>query len=392
MMSTMRSLSTNRTVGRLHPTSMPPTSDPTSCVFRSAIVLTGTNLRTMKSKSLVILYTSLVVSLLALSSCVHEMPSTEKGEVYIDLLFDMELLPTYQEIYYDLNANTRANRVGSEEMELRYLVRCYPASSDSTYSDVAAYEFNYTNRDLSQLDYRCHLSLVPGRYKIRVWADYIRVGDIADLFYNTDNFADISIAGDKQDYQGSTEMRSAFIGEQDIDIPATTNLDEPVRVGARIEMIRPMAKYKFVTTDLADFIEKYLGITDPDEVARVNLSDYQIMFRYTGFLPTHFNIFTDKPFDAAQGYSFMSSITEAGNGEATLGFDYVFVNGHPSSVSVAIGIYNKEGMLLSFSSPIEVPLMRNKQTIVRGRFLTTASSGTIAINEEYDGNYNITVY
>ena len=76
----------------------------------------------MKSKSLVILYTSLVVSLLALSSCVHEMPSTEKGEVYIDLLFDMELLPTYQEIYYDLNANTRANRVGSEEMELRYLV------------------------------------------------------------------------------------------------------------------------------------------------------------------------------------------------------------------------------------------------------------------------------
>ncbi len=49
-------------------------------------------------------------------------------------------------------------------------------------------------------------------------------------------------------------------------------------------------------------------------------------------------------------------------------------------------------MLLSFSSPIEVPLMRNKQTIVRGRFLTTASSGTIAINEEYDGNYNITVY
>lgn len=346
----------------------------------------------MKSKSLVILYTSLVVSLLALSSCVHEMPSTEKGEVYIDLLFDMELLPTYQEIYYDLNANTRANRVGSEEMELRYLVRCYPASSDSTYSDVAAYEFNYTNRDLSQLDYRCHLSLVPGRYKIRVWADYIRVGDIADLFYNTDNFADISIAGDQQDYQGSTELRSAFIGEQNIDIPEVTDLDQPVTVGARIEMIRPMARFKFVTTDLAEFIEKYLGITSPEEAAHVDLSDYQIMFRYTGFLPTHFNIFTDKPFDAAQGYSFMSSITEAGNGEATLGFDYVFVNGHPSSVSVAIGIYNKEGMLLSFSSPIEVPLMRNKQTIVRGRFLTTASSGTIAINEEYDGNYNITVY
>jgi len=320
------------------------------------------------------------------------MPDKETGDVYVDLLFDMDLLPTYQKIYYNLNATTRASRVRSEEMGLRYLVRCYPANADSTFSDVPAYEFNYTNRDLSQLDYRCHLSLVPGRYKIRVWADYIKVGDIVDMFYNTANFADISIAGDKQDYLGSTELRSAFIGEQDIDIPVTTDLNKPISIGARVEMIRPMAKYKFVTTDLADFIEKYLGITDPDEVARVDLSDYQIMFRYTGFLPTHFNIFTDKPFDAEQGYSFMSTITEAANGEATLGFDYVFVNGHASSVSVAIGIYNKEGMLLSFSSPIEVPLMRDKQTIVRGRFLTTNSSGEIAINEEYDGNYNITVY
>ena len=346
----------------------------------------------MKSKCIHILFIPLTTLMLALSSCVHEMPDTAKGDVYVDLLFDMQLLPTYQEIYYNLNSTNRTSRVLHEEMELRYLVRCYPASGDSTFSYVPAYEFTYTNRDLTQLDYRCHLSVTPGRYKIRVWADYIPMGTIADKYYYTADFADISIAGDKQDYQGSTEMRSAFIGEQDVDIPATTDLDEPISVGARINMIRPMAKYKFITTDLADFIEKYLGITDPEEASRIDFSDYQIMFRYTGFLPTHFNIFTDKPFDAGQGYSFMSTITEAANGEATLGFDYVFVNGHASSVSVAIGIYNKEGVLLSFSSPIEVPLMRDKQTIVRGRFLTTNSAGQVAIDPEYDGNYNITVH
>lgn len=346
----------------------------------------------MKSKYIHILYVPVVALLLVLSSCVHEMPDRAKGDVYVDLLFDMQLLPTYREVYYDLTRSVRPSRVQPEEMELRYLVRCYPAIDDSTFSDVPAYEFNYTNRDLSQLDYRCHLSLVAGRYIIRVWADYIAVGDIADKFYNTADFADISLAGDKQHYQGSTEMRSAFIGEQDVDIPATTDLDEPISVGARINMIRPMAKYKFITTDLADFIEKYLGVTDPVEAANIDLSDYQIMFRYTGFLPTHFNVYTDKPFDADQGYSFMSTITDAGNGEATLGFDYVFVNGHASSVSVAIGIYNKEGVLLSFSSPIEVPLMRDKQTIVRGRFLTTNSAGMVAIDPEYEGNYNITVY
>ena len=329
--------------------------------------------------------------LLTFQSCVHEMPDTPKGDVYVDLLFDMNLLPTYQEVYYGLTRSNEAKRVRQEDMELRYIVRCYSATNDSCFSDVPAYEFCYTNSNLSQLNYRCRLSVIPGKYRIRVWADYITLGNVTDKFYNTSNFADISIAGDKQGYQGSTEMRSAFIGQQDVDIPATTDLDDPITVGAHVEMIRPMAKFKFVTTDLADFIEKYLGVTDPDEASRVDLSDYQIMFRYTGFLPTHFNVFTDKPFDAEQGYSFMSTITEAANGEATLGFDYVFVNGHASSVSVAIGIYSKEGTLLSFSNPVEVPLMRNQQTIVRGRFLTTNSSGSIAIDHEYDGNYDIII-
>jgi len=36
--------------------------------------------------------------------------------------------------------------------------------------------------------------------------------------------------------------------------------------------------------------------------------------------------------------------------------------------------------------------MRDKQTIVRGRFLTTNSAGMVAIDPEYEGNYNITVY
>lgn len=329
---------------------------------------------------------------LLLTSCdVHERPDIAQSDVYVSLLFDLHALPTYQEVYYDLTRNRQSSRVSASDMELRYLVRCYAANSDSTYDEAPCREFRFTNTNLSQLDYRCRLSLMPGRYRVRVWTDYVLTDAGTDYYYDTSNFADISFCGDKNSYTGSTDFRTAFVGEKDIVVPPTLDIDKPISIAAEIDMVRPLARYKFVTTDLSDFIEKYLGITDPAEAARVDLSGYQILFRYTGFLPTHFNLYTDRPFDAEQGYQFLSSISEANGSEATLGFDYVFVNGHASSVSVAIGIYSKEGTLLSFSNPVEVPLMRNQQTIVRGRFLTTNSSGSIAIDHEYDGNYDIII-
>lgn len=347
----------------------------------------------MKSKFAQFTYIPLLTLLLVLlASCVHEMPGETENDVYVDLMFNLDALPIYQEIDYHQTRGVRMNRTQEDEMELRYLIRCYPATGEDTYAEIPSREFCFTNQDLSRLNYRCKLSLLPGKYKIRVWTDYIKEDAKTDFFYRTSSFADISINGDKSDYQGSTDLRTAFIGEKDVEVFPVTDFDAPVPVAAQIDMIRPMAKFKFVTTDLAEFIEKYLGITDPAEAAKVDFSDYQIMFRYTGFLPTHFNVFTDKPFDSDQGYSFMSNISDIGGGEATLGFDYVFVNGHASSVSVAIGIYSDEGELLSFSPPIEVPLMRNKQTIVRGKFLTTNTYGMIAINSEYDGNYDIIVY
>lgn len=362
-------------------------------MFRLVTVLAGINLITMKSRYVRFTYIiSILTLLLTMPSCVHEMPGETESDVYVDLLFNMEAMPTYQEIDYHQTRGGRTSMLWEDELELRYLIRCYPANDDGTYAEIPCSEFRYTNQDLSELDYRCKLSLLPGKYRMKVWTDYIREGAETDFFYNTSSFADISIKGGRSSYQGSTDYRTAFIGEKDVEVLPVTDFDAPVPVAARIEMIRPMAKFKFVTTDMADFIEKYLGITDPDEAARVDFSDYQIVFRYTGFLPTHFNMFSDKPFDSEQDYSFISGISDITSNEATLGFDYIFVNGHASRVSVAIGIYNNEGELLSFSPPIEVPLMRNKQTIVRGKFLTTNTYGMITINSEYDGSYEIIVY
>lgn len=73
---------------------------------------------------------------------------------------------------------------------------------------------------------------------------------------------------------------------------------------------------------------------------------------------------------------------------AELGFDYVFVNGHESSVTVSVEIYDRDGTLLSRSQPISVPLVRNKVTIVRGKFLTVKAEGGVSIDADFDGEYN----
>ena len=41
------------------------------------------------------------------------------------------------------------------------------------------------------------------------------------------------------------------------------------------------------------------------------------------------------------------------------------------------------------SEPIEVPLQRNRHTVIRGMFLMSEASGGVSINPEFDGDYNL---
>ena len=79
------------------------------------------------------------------------------------------------------------------------------------------------------------------------------------------------------------------------------------------------------------------------------------------------------------------------NGEACLGFDYTMVRTTESSVLVSVGLYDENGGQLSLSPGIEIPLMRSMLTIVRGRFLTVGASSGVAINPEFDGEFNVII-
>ena len=340
-------------------------------------------------------YFYILLTLVVLASCnAHEWPHGPEPEmdVSVDLVFDFTEIALFKEIILTRAEDDDAGQSAAvrSDMEMRYILRCYKAEGGSDYSRMPDAEFVFLNTDLEDPEFRCQVKLTPGHYRVKVWADYVKYGSTADLYYDTTDFRDISIAASKEDYAGSDDMRDAFVGEQEVtvgSIPASMT-GQP-QESTRIMMQRPFAKFKFVTTDFVDFVQKYLGLTDPEEIAQADLSGYRVLFRYTGYLPTHYNLLTEKPFDAATGYEFFSTLSEPTATEATLGFDYVFVNGTESSVSVALGIYDRDGNLLSFSQPIEVPLMRNRLTIVSDKFLSQSATSSITIDTEYDGNYDI---
>ena len=89
------------------------------------------------------------------------------------------------------------------------------------------------------------------------------------------------------------------------------------------------------------------------------------------------------------GVRFESTNQAVDEHEEGLGFDYVFVNGKESSVMVTVALLDEDGTQLSRSNQIEVPLKRSMLTVVKGSFLIQETGGGVAIDPDFEGEFNI---
>ena len=345
-----------------------------------------------------ILYLIICLPLLLLSACdVHEWPETPEF-VKLHLRLNYETDMTEWEHLYD---GTSVIEQGLGETydnhrdygKIRYIVRTYPVSEKMRTTSDYTQEFVFT-KDISEgYDHEVTLDLLPGNYNVMVWSDLVQTSSDSH-FHNADNFAEITLQGD---HKGNNDYRDAFRGTNNITLVA--DIIERVPDTLDIAMQRPLAKYEFITTDLTEFINKEQTRADAkskaqstdgeDVTTKVSIEDYKVVFYYVGFMPNAYSLFTDKPVDSATGVLFESTLNSLSETEASVGFDYVFVNGTESAVTVQIGIYDNEGTQLSLTEPIKVPIRRSHHTIMRGMFLMSETSGGISINPEFDGDYNL---
>lgn len=356
--------------------------------------------RRLKDKAIVAAYTLFVLMLFA--SCdVHEFPEeTPSTPIVLRLRFDTDM--PWEMFVSDNLLQGMSSRSISRSSTVRYIVRLYSPSSNKR-TDVAGdyleYIYTTTADDIHNNDLT--INLLPGNYSVMVWADFIDQEN-GGVLYNADDFSEIKV---QFPYMGNTDYRDAFRGTAEISLS-----DFTAAVGngvVKVDMSRPLAKFELISTDLKEFLAQEVQTrtkrnaslaSSASSVAQdmtgvtkssIDFSNYRIKFFYEGYMPTSYSMFTDKPVDAMTGVSFDGAFNVLSDDEVSLGFDYVFVNHKETSISIRMGLYNQQGELISLTQPIDVPLKRSTQTLMRGRYLMEKASGSVAIDPSYDDEYNI---
>ena len=332
-------------------------------------------------KNIIRLSVSLLALLLSLSSCVHQWPESVPTSVTLKFMFDRSITP-FDTLQFDTKADNVAN------LDTRYVVEAYRMKADGSYYRDAAARQVYTKDGISDLDHEVVFTVPDeGSYTIKAWVDYVNKGTTNHKYYNTDKFSEIILYR----HEGNSDYREAFIGTVEVDV---------IRYGSQVplvegtlQMSRPVAKYEFISEDLDEFIEKEtrllnIGVDEAD-AKELDLNDYTVRIYYTGFMPSAFNMHSNRPNDSKTGVYYDSKIQPVDGKNAKLGFDFVLANPDEASVVAAVVIYDKEGTELAGTTDIHIPLRRGKLTTVKGSFLMKESSGGVSINPDFDGEFNI---
>lgn len=341
----------------------------------------------MKQKH-AIRFIALAVVAILLAGCVHDFPTmTKDGEEGIDptlvevnteVTLDLELVPL--EIITDPNrSGDRKAETGTKtaaDYRRRFIIEAWrngkPESRQVTVMEDAEGEDGGEKITLP-----IHLRLHAVEYTLAVWTDYVAAGTDTDLYYNTENLQCVSCT---DPYTGNTNRRDCLYGTTAMNLrPYREEWNAKVQI--QVDMVRPLAKYELVATDVEAFLEK----------ARRQRNDegdgtYTVTVSYGFYFPLGFNVLTGKPERSEMNVKFSTpfTVTDDGSGTCTLTSDYIFVNGEESYIPLSIEIKDSEGNGISRTTGIDVPYRRGHLTTVRAPFLTNRYGTGIGINPDFD--------
>ena len=245
---------------------------------------------------------------------------------------------------------------------------------------IAEYEFV---REVSEgYDCEVDIELEQGDYEVVAWSQLLEGAGSAP-FYEASDFRGIGIIG--ENYRGSTDHRDAFRGRTSLGFPGgSVSSGEKV---FEVQMRRPMGKFEFETIDLSEFLD--------NETRRRSLStrakaeDYTVVISYPLYYPNGYNAVSDD-IASDSGYRFETKMTVTGESEASMGFDYVFINNiTDGAVQAQVSVYDLAGEQVAHSQTIMIPIRRDHHTILRGAFLTMNANGGVGIDPDYDGDHNV---
>ncbi len=289
-----------------------------------------------------------------------------------------------------------ATRAGDDSIptnrQLRLVVEVFPQGENiPLYNDT---QFCTLQADST---YLAELSLMPGDYDLRLWADW------DGGYYNADDLGKVLVLTDSYVANGETDKKDAYYATAPITIHSPS-LTLPRRegtqtgkslpsgeVGGAVSLERPFAKYRLIATD----VEAYYNLIDKGE-ALPDIEDLQVRVTYEGFFPTGFNVATGKPNDALNTgihYSSVPTVAEGYDAKVNrqVGADFVLTNGEESFVNVTIQMVDTNtGDIVATVQHVKIPYKRSHLTTVTGHFLTAGKTpGGVQIDTEWGNDVMI---
>lgn len=318
-----------------------------------------------------------LVLALAFTGCVHDDPDgggidPTLVEVETEVTLDLALVPLQTIAQTARSGTTRADAGEQTDYRRRFVVEAWREGKPEARQVTVMEEAEEEGKGIT-LPIRLKLHALD--YTLAVWTDFVKAGTNTDLYYNTEDLEQIVCT---TPYTGSTPYRDCLYGTAALDLrPYRDEWNAKVQV--QVDMVRPLAKYELVATDVKEFLEKTAK-------QRAGGTAYEITVSYGFYFPLGFNVLTGKPERSEMGVAFAAPLTVAdgGSGECVIASDYIFVNGAESYIPLSIEIKDDAGKGISRTTGIDVPYRRGHLTTVRGHFLTNRYDTGIGIDPDFD--------
>lgn len=323
-------------------------------------------------------YIVFVLAAYLFSACVHDYPSmTDGGEMGID----PTLIEVSVEVQLDLSLKPLQLKSGIKDSAGNYQRRFIVEVSQDGKTVMHQIKIISVPSN-SKLCLPLRLKLKALEYTIAVWTDYVYAGSESDLYYNTTELEGVSFTAP---YMGSIDSRDCLYGTATLDLRSYRdkwNID----VKTRVEMIRPVAKYEIIATDVEDFNKNLRRNRDVSK-------EFTATVLYDFYFPTVFNVWTGRPDQSVLGVAFTVPVHVPADesGECVIASDYIFTGNNGSVMPLTIELHDNEGNLFARTTGLQVPYQRGYQTTLRGSFLTHGIDNGVDIDTEFDGDIDVNI-
>lgn len=347
----------------------------------------------------------LVVWLVSCDTTIHEYPQTEENAlILLELNADRTPPQYYKEVTYDhegnyqeaeLEATLSSAYIPDERLSMRLIAELYKLSSveDRVDQGVLVARRIVTVDRLKEAPQDTLKFHVPaGIYRALTWADYTLKDDQEDWHYQTEKLDAIQEKVDHKPrvnhHKNSAAGKCNFSVDFDLSksgdpiIWSETRSTPSADLVVPVYLDRAVGRFRLWATDLQDFLN-----------SGNRLEDLRIQIIYKQYVSAGYNVDTENPnrFVQTQTMETIPSIVPE-DGSVLLAYDYVLTSlDKEDHVLIDVFIY-KDDRELNHYQNITIPLQRNKETVIKGPFLTQkVGSGDIGIDDDFDGGFEVVI-